>query len=45
MPDKLPITIQAHYKVLIKRIPRGFASGGHILPPEFQGRCHPAVAG
>jgi len=31
--------------LLIKRIPRGFASGFHILSPEFQGRCQPANAG
>ena len=24
---------------LIKRIPRGFASGFNIFSPEFQGRC------
>ena len=30
---------------LIKRIPRGFASGFQILSPENQGRCQPAFSG
>jgi hypothetical protein len=31
--------------VLIKRISRGFASGFHILSPEFQWRYQPVIAG